>query len=369
MNNEARSTSAGDIAAAAFLWALWVLSVVPLVVLFIEFWDPQHCVKALDYAKLYGHMFVYPLLFGFPATVFLTRPWLHTFRSIREQPPARARLITFLSAIVATVSFAIYADRTQATPALWSFKAAAHKNAAEDNAPVAAIRNACTFLQERFRGNTQTAAKATEQQNRTRFKEDGKVKKPLDNLNGLLSKEPRSATEWAYHVGYIGNTMWTALLFSIVVVLLARTDSNENAPVGHVVAAVTLATIWVPFRAAFLVEKVELYSTDPLHLLNYLVFLAFVVLQLHVLRLYMNGLNGVGFEKRSVALWTPMVYLLSALASLPEHVDTFDIVADTLVRYFGHDSSPWIYITILLLLLFTIAPDVVRRTWAGSNHR
>lgn len=369
MNNEARSTSAGDIAAVAFLWTLWALSVVPLVVLFIEFWEPQHCVKASDYAKLYGHMFVYPLLFGLPATVFLTRPWA-THLPVDSRTATCAGTPDYVSIrhrgnrLIRDLCGSL----THATPALWSFKAA-HENPDEDNASAAAIRNACTFLQERFQGNTQSAAKATEQQNRTRLKENGKVTKPLDNLNDLSREEPRSATEWACHVGYIGNTIWTALLFSIVVVLLARTDSNENPPVGHVVAAVTLATTWVPFRAAFLVEKVELYNTDPLHLLNYLVFLAFVVLQLHVLRLYMNGPNGVGPEKRNAALWTPMVYLLSALASLPEHLETLDIVADTLVKYFGHGSSPRIYITMLLLLLFTIAPDVVRRTWKGSNQR
>ena len=81
MNGKIERTACGsekqptDVVAIVLLWLLWTLSVVPLVVLFIEFGEPSiACVGASYYAKLYGHIFVYPATFGFFATIFLTRP-------------------------------------------------------------------------------------------------------------------------------------------------------------------------------------------------------------------------------------------------------------------------------------------------------
>ena len=65
-----KSTQAGgahlrsiERAAVALLWGLWVLSALPLVVLFVEFDNPsKFCdIGASYYAKLYGHIFVYPI--------------------------------------------------------------------------------------------------------------------------------------------------------------------------------------------------------------------------------------------------------------------------------------------------------------------
>lgn len=55
-----------DTFAAAIPWSLWALSVVPLIVLFVEFGEPSGTcgVGAGFYAKLYGHIFVYPIAFG-----------------------------------------------------------------------------------------------------------------------------------------------------------------------------------------------------------------------------------------------------------------------------------------------------------------
>ena len=136
----------GDLIAVAFLWLLWALSVLPLVVLFLEFGgNSPVCVEARYYAKLYGHIFVYPATFGLLATAFLTRPWLHTVRSVRAlPPPKRGRVVAFLAcAIVGIVTFASWADFTGETPALWSFEAAT-KHEIED----ATIFKACKILKE-----------------------------------------------------------------------------------------------------------------------------------------------------------------------------------------------------------------------------
>ena len=361
MNQETRSTCAGDIVAAVALWALWALSVVPLLVLFIEFGhSPQHCVGASYYAKLYGHMFVYPLLFGLPATVFLTQPWLHTVRWIRNlRPPKRGRLTAFLTVcIVGIVSFASWTDFTQATPALWSFKAAVHEKAAQNKTTEMVIRGACETLIARHQDTNEGAAQVAVRRNEERVQENEEGEKPLDILkNGLLDEETRSATEWAYYIGFIGNTMWMALLFGVVV---ARTGSNDRSQLGHIVLAMALATAWVPFRAAFLVEKAGLY-TDPLQPQNYLIFLAFVVLYLHTLRLYIAK----GGKGREVVLWTgnlivAILALLSALVGLLPPEFGGSVGTEFLVDYFGSKSSLLVYITMLLLFLVMVAPAVVR---------
>ena len=340
--------------ATAVLWGLWVLSVVPLVMLFFEFNDPQDVcdIGASYYAKLYGHIFVYPITFGLLATVFLTQPWLQTVRSMWDLPaPRRGRVVAFLAiSIVGVVSFASWADFTRATPALWSFKPAVHKNETID-----AARSVLMAKCKESNG-----VQPPEQAARDAHKE-----KPLDILTPSLLADARSVTEWAYYIGFIGNTTWMALLFGVVV---TRTGSGDRRHLGRVVAAMALATAWVPFRASFLVEKVKLY-TDDLLSFNYLIFLAFVVLYIHILQWYTSGPEG---KERKVVLWAgnlivAMLALLSAMVGPLAKAGWFD-GADILVQYFGWKSSPPIYIAMLLLFLVMIAPAAVRRLWGGSSH-
>ena len=350
----------GDFVAVAFLWLLWALSVLPLVVLFLEFRDSSTaCVGASYYAKLYGHIFVYPATFGLVATVFLTRPWLHTVRSIRRLvPPRRGHVVAFLAcSIVGIVSFASWADFTQATPALWSFEAAAKKEIANE-----AIQKACETL------------KADEGQNGAKPQQHGvqgpkaKKAKPLDALEDLSPPDDaRSYTEWVYYIYFIANTTWIALLFGVVV---ARTGTGDPSQLGETVVAMGLATAWVAFRGAFLVEKVELYN-DPLRPLNYFIFLAFVVLYLHVLRLYMGSL-GVKGQNAVPMAGHAVAAVLGGLAALVSFLKGMGWLGDggagLLVRHFGSESSLLVYITMLLLFLVMVAPAVVRRLWGNPKR-
>lgn len=351
----------GDLIAVAFLWLLWALSVLPLVVLFLEFGSSEACVKASYYAKLYGHIFVYPATFGLLATAFLTRPWLHTVRSLCGlPPPRRGRVVAFLAcAIVGIVSFASWADFTKATPALWSFEAAA-KNEITNRT----IREACKTLME-------ISERATAgEQNGAKPQQIGAQTEPKRTLDALYGDQQldyaRSYTEWAYYVYFIANTTWIALLFGVVV---ARTGADDSSQLGQTIVAMGLATTWVAFRGAFLVEKVELYN-DPLLPLNYLIFLAFVVLYLHMLRLYMGKL---GVKRQNivpmaghviVAVLTSSAALVSLLADAGWLRGSG---AELLVHSFGSQSSLLVYITMLLLFLVMVAPAVVRRLWGNPE--
>ena len=346
----------GDLVAVAFLWLLWALSVLPLVVLFLEFGSSEACVEVSYYAKLYGHIFVYPATFGLLATAFLTRPWLHTVRSLCGlPPPRRGRVVAFLAiAIVGIVGFASWAEFTRATPALWSFEAAV-----KDEIANATIREACKTL----RSQPATAEKRDEAEPQRR---DAQNEKPLDALKGLRLHDARSYTTWAYYIYFITNTTWIALLFGVVV---ARTGADDPSQLGQTIVAMGLATAWVAFRAAFLVEKVELYN-DPLLPLNYLIFLAFVVLYLHMLRLYMGRL---GVKRRNIA---PMIghVIVAVLGGAAAFVSLLkdmgwsgDGGAELLVSYFGSESSLLVYITMLLLFLVMVAPAVVRRLWGNPK--
>ena len=342
--------------AVAFLWLLWALSVLPLVVLFLEFGSSEACVEARYYAKLYGHIFVYPATFGLLATAFLTRPWRHTVRSVRGlPPPRRGRVVAFLAfAIVGIVGFASWAEFTKATPALWSFEAAA-----KDEIANATIREACKTL----RSQPATAEKRDEAEPQRR---EAQNEKPLDALKGLRLHDARSYTTWAYYIYFITNTTWIALLFGVVV---ARTGADDSSQLGQTIVAMGLATTWVAFRGAFLVEKVELYN-DPLLPLNYLIFLAFVVLYLHMLRLYMGKL---GVKRQNivpmaghmiVAVLTSSAALVSLLADAGWLRGSG---AELLVHSFGSQSSLLVYITMLLLFLVMVAPAVVRRLWGNPE--
>ena len=285
---------------------------------------------------------------------------------VRDLPPRkRGRVTAFLTvSILGIVSFASWTDFTLATPALWSFKAAAKQDAAKPDKADLVIRRACETLLARHQ-NGQGPAKVTEKQNNAKPQEDGKGEKPLDILkNGLPSGETPSATEWAYYIGFIGNTMWMALLFGVVVTLVARTDSTGRSQLGPLVVAMALATAWVPFRAAFLVEKAGLYN-DPLQPLNYVIFLAFVVLYLHALRLYM-ATQGKG---RQAMLWTGnlIVVILNILSALISLFAGLGIGTDLLLYSFGSKSSLLLYIAMLLLFLVMVAPTVVRGLGGGSR--
>lgn len=371
MNGKIERTACGsekqptDIVAIVLLWLLWALSVVPLVVLFIEFGEPSiACVGASYYAKLYGHIFVYPATFGFFATIFLTRPWLHTVRSIRNLPsPRRSHVTAFLaSCIVGIVAFASWADFTKATPALWSFEAAAKEEIGDPH-----VRDACRTLMERCQ-ECSSSGEIIEGQSgaKPQGESEQHAKKPLDDLRKALDDD-RSYTEWAYYIGFIANTMWIAILFGVVV---AQAGADDRSQLGQTIVAMGLATAWVPFRITFLVEKAELYGNDPLLLLNYLIFLAFVVLYLHALRWYMNGPEG---KRRNAVSLTGHVIVailtcLAAVVGLLADVGLLDRDGTKLlVRYFGSESSLLVYITMLLLFLVMVAPAIVRRLWGTSG--
>lgn len=351
LNTSGAERQPGDLIAIAFLWLLWTLSVLPLVVLFLEFGgNSPVCVEVSYYAKLYGHIFVYPATFGLLATAFLTRPWLHTVRSVRAlPPPRRGRVVAFLAcSIVGIVGFASWVDFTEAAPALWSFEAAAKHEIDEGT-----ILDACETLSAISKGNA------------TEFDEAQGEAKPLDALKCLPLDGARSYTEWAYYVFFIANTTWIALLFGVVVVRAAVDDPSE---LGETIVAMGLATAWVAFRGAYLVEKVELYSGQLLSF-DHLILMAFVVLYLHILRLYIGKLDD---KKRIIASFGQVIaWGLTCSAALVGPLVGMGWVGDSgtklLVLLFGSQSSLLVYITMLLLFLVMVAPAAVRRLWGDPE--
>ena len=111
---------------------------------------------------------------------------------------------------------------------------------------------------------------------------------------------------------------------------------------------------------AFLVEKAELYSEDALRAVNLLIFVAYALLHVHTLRLYANRLDK---WQRQVVLWAGnflvvFVNLLAVLIGMRVGTPAFG-GEELLVRYFGWESSPLVYVSMLLLLLVLVAPSVV----------
>ena len=132
--------------------------------------------------------------------------------------------------------------------------------------------------------------------------------------------------------------------------------------------AMGLATAWVAFRGAYLVEKVELYN-DPLLSLDYLILMGFVVLYLHILRLYAGKLDD---KRRNIAsIGQVIAWALTCSAALVGPLVGLGWVGDSgtefLVRYFGSKSSLLVYITMLLLFLVMVAPAAVRRLWGDPE--
>lgn len=354
--------------AVVALWSLWALSVLPLAVLLGEFGvSLGECERAAwYYAKLYGHFFVFPITFGLLAVVFLTTPWICTVNTIRGLPsPRRGRVITFLGAsIVVIVAFASWAEFAKATPAIWSFKAAATNfptaSRSEESADV--IHKGLAALAKRCGCETQECRQGKD------APANGKpaMKPPLSELQYFEGE--RSYTEWAYYVGFIANTTWMALLFGVVVMRAGHSDRSQG---GLTLAAMALATAWVPFRASFLWEKQQLYEADPLLPLNFLIFLAFIVLHMHMFRLHVLRLDD---RKQQVVLGAGNL-IVGVLALLSASIGSLaksntGWLADGghhLVSWFGSQSSLLVYITMLLLVLVMIAPDVIRRLLRGDD--
>ena len=259
----------GDIFVIAVLWLLWISSVTPLAVLFYEFGghhaNAPACVGASYYAKLYGHIFVYPATFGFLTTAFLTRPLLHTVRTINLLEEKRRYVLASLAAvIVGIVLFASWSEFTEGTPAPWSFKVFAEPEIKDES-----LLRPCNYLKEH------------ERHSGVLERQDGEQKsKPLQVLVAEKDNLAKSDTEWAERVYFIGNT---TVLVVLMVVVLVQMGFDDRSQIGLTVAALGSATAWVIFRLTFLMEKEKLYDQDPLLPLNYLVFIAAVVLYVQVL--------------------------------------------------------------------------------------
>ena len=334
--------------AVGVLWSFWALSVVPFIVLLVEFNEPPRPCDQLDawyYAKLYGHIFVYPLFFGFAATVFLSRPLADTVCLIREQKaPGRGWIIAFLAcSIVGIVSFASQTEFTRTTAALFSFKAAAEDLPEQANDATQVVHEACQALTEKHIRPAESGNGAEHQ----------REEKPLDDVTGNLNT-PRSKTGWAFYVGFVGNTTWVALLFGVVVV---RTGLGQPSQLALVFAAIVLASFWVPFRIAYLVEKAELYSNADLQAVDYPIFIAFSSLYVCAAWLLCTKEFETQRLQQVVSWGGSIVVLIVNVLTVLVNKDILKM-QDSLTQLFGLESSMRHYF-IMLILFFVLAASML----------
>ena len=269
--------------AALLLWTPWMVSILPLFALFIEFRCRQlgECgTEWWYYARLYSHFFLYPITFGLISTALLHRPWVRTVRHLRSLPEdARTVKICGLVAVragiakigvitlsaLAIIVFASWVEFTRATPALWSFPPDVPSRtggAGEAEGPSRWLADARTLIQTRCMPKdfavsddpkeTQSAAESPPLcrlvlslcpgsdhalcglvrsycTDRPGGLDSDAKAEFADALDELKERNYISATERVYYGGFVAlTTLFTFLLMAIIVEITSVSETSEN---------------------------------------------------------------------------------------------------------------------------------------------
>ncbi len=411
-----RRSSAMERFSAICLWCLWAFSVLPLFVLVIEFGgsDLKNCGNAAGYyAKFYSHFFLYPIAFGWISTAFLHRPFIEVVRHLCSFPE-RAKVLKLVLvglSMALTIFFICYVEFTRPTFALWSFMPAVESPQEVDEAQGRArkLLEARCSLQTTTSGLGETTQSASKVSPLCRLvislcpdREDRLCKFVLSScqdlpeelnesqkedykraLETLEERGIKSWTEWAYYLGIIALTTLFAVLFVTIFISMEKASATEpSAPGEHgtseekardptnrrmlvqLVLALFFATFWMLMHITFLVEKLAVYPEDPLLPLNYLIFLALIVLYVHLVTKLWRDLGR--YEKSfNIFLSVPGV-AIGVLGFFPGSLPA-EWVRDTLIGLFGTGGSLLTYIGVLLFLLVVYFPHILR--WLDPDRK
>ena len=336
--------------AASLLWTPWLVSTLPLFVLLYEFrcGELGECGAEWSYyARFYSHFFLYPITFGLISTFFLRHPWARVVHHVCSIKPGLMGFIVI--SVVAVVSFISYQEFSRATPAPWDIAPEFMKNRDEGKRVLELIGKRCDPVSEPH------ALTNLDNEDKREFQ---------DHLNGLWDGrgEHRSYTSHFYRTGFIGMTFLFAFLGATVAItaiwnLKNKEDSENRRATSLVMFALVFASFWVVMRFTFIMEKMTIYSEDPLRTHNWAIFLVFFSFYVWI---FITSWHRSG-------IYDKVLNLLPIIASIPISIilamDGSHFVERTLlilVDVFGTGSSPETYITVILFLLVIFFPGFLR---------
>ena len=346
------------ILAAVFLWGLWALTALPLFVLLVEFGcgDLGKCGnEALYYAKFYSHFFLYPVTFGLISAMFLTRPWIRSVHYLFSLPGRIGMISAIAVSMFLVVGFASYAEFTRATPAVWSFTPAVLSNTEGEQA--GSLKEARDLLKKRCMPPASELSDEEKNEEKTAFKE--KLEPLWENRGEILSY-----TAKFYRVGFVAMTTLFAILFLTIFIAIAAApkatkdqkattvEPMEREMMVSLASALLFAAFWVLMRITFLIEKTSVYPEDPLLILNYFIFLVFVVLYVYLISA--DWTKPEPHERYLHTMTSTAGIFTSVMVLLRE-----ESMSDVLVHTFGTGGSHLTYITVFLFLLVVYFPHLL----------
>ena len=326
------------------LWVIWICSFMPLVAIILEFGKSslENCGnEAWYFARFYSHMFIYPATFGLLSTICLTSPFINTVRHLCH-PDRRRLAYIILAVILIVIVFAGKREFGAASEAIWAFTPASLSDIEDGKKARNLFSNLCD--------NSQANDSNPDQKQDT-------IEDMLNRLNENDSAV-KSWTQVAYSVGFVAIGVLFLLIFGTVVVLRIWGPLG-NRTVTLVTLALVTASFWMLARIAFLTEKLQIYSEEPLLAENILIFLLIVSL----------------YVTLASAIWKPImayetsISIVISLAGLVVSSAAFIVSSSTdfeanwltsfLVRLFGTRSSFSVYFAMILFWLIIFLPYIL----------
>ena len=419
MTDVRRSPTTGFLAGLA-LWGIWAVSASPLFALFFEF-RYEHlgeCGKEWwYYARFYSHFFLYPVTFGLISTAFLHRPWIRTVHHLHSLP-ARTRTMKvglIVASMLLVVGFVVYVEFS-GVYLDDIFKNC--RNSSEENgsspefkvdvtAPWHIAPKAMKSSDEGMKVRKllgQRCEKASDSRNSSEKCEF--IKLPVHGLSNMLSplcKSPpsllreeekcklhqelgalwkaddgsRSYTEKFYRAGFVTMTTLFAFLFTTVFITTTWYSKIERDPkdpeimelessMSLLALSLLFATFWVLMRITFLSEQLTIYPEAPRLIFDWLIFLVFVALYIHLVtrlwsksKRYEKHLNLAHYEKHLNLALSIASVVIGVMGILGNFLSV-EWIPRVLVDVFGTGSIPETYIAVLLFLFVVHFPHILR---------
>ena len=330
------------------LWLIWICSALPLLVIILEFGKSnlENCGnEAWYFARFYSHMFIYPATFGLLSTICLTSPFINTVRHLCH-PDRRPIGYIVLAVILLVIVFAGKREFGAASEAIWSFTPASLSDIDDGKE----ARNLFTNLCDDSQANESNPDQKQEQKQDT-----------IEDVLNRLDESDLAVMSWthiAYSVGFVAMGVLFLLIFGTIVVLrIWGPLGNRTVPL--VTLALFTASFWTLARIAFLTEKLQIYSKEPLLQENILIFLLFG-------SLYVTLASAVW---KQITAYETFISIVIALAGLAVSLAALIISSMTdieanwlssfLVGLFGTRSSLSVYFAMILFWLIIFLPYIL----------
>lgn len=377
---DSRPSARTTFVASLLLWIPWLLSALPIFVLFLEFrcGELGECgAEWWYYARFNSNLFLYSVTFGLISTALLHRPWVRTVHHLHSLPGS-ARFKTIGVVVLGVVGAA----------GLFSHGEFYYKHSTEDF-------KECTEDFSQFGGAAPApwfiAPDVMEDEDkdmriRSLFtKRCGKVSPPLtiqekcefqSKLSILWEDRDGSASYTArfYRAGTVAMTIGFALLFATLYIMgtsksmknaAGRRSSEDKQMKTLLVLAYQFAMFWALMRVGVIRENQSLYAEDPLLTFNYLILFLFAFGFAVISICWPEASRYERYRARFFGFG--MAGLFLSIAGFATQIIGLEgtWIPDQLVRVFGTGGSLGSYLSVLFLLFVAHFRYILR--WARDD--